>query len=135
MIAFRYLNSGSVGPAEPLGKHNKHKIKKAKLKIAKTKAKLVREDGKIAMVKQDLVKELEAFEGNLKWIDEHYDALKNKYPDQWVAVFNKKVVGNNKNLKKIIRKLKESFPQNYDHVATEYISTKKIELILGVLWK
>jgi hypothetical protein len=87
------------------------------------------------MVEQDLVKELETFEGNLKWIDEHYDALKNKYPDQWVAVFNKKVVGNNKNLKKVIGKLKESFPQNYNRIATEYISTKKIELILGVLWK
>ncbi len=87
------------------------------------------------MVEKDLVKELETFEENLKWIDQHYDALKNKYPDQWVAVFNKKVVGNHKNLKKIIRKLKESFPQNFDHIATEYISTKKIELILGVLWK
>ena len=118
-----------------LGKEKKHKIEKAKFEIAKAKTKLTREDGEIAMVKQDLVKELETFEGNLKWIDEHYDALKNKYPDQWVAVFNRKVVGNNKKLKKVIRKLKESFPQHYNHIAVEYVSTKKIELILGGLWK
>jgi len=87
------------------------------------------------MIKQDPVKELETFEGNLKWIDKHYEVLRNKYPDQWVAVLNKRVVGNHKDIKKIIRKLKESFPQNYDHIAVEYISTKKIELILGALWK
>ena len=87
------------------------------------------------MVKQEVVKELEAFEGDLKWIDKHYNALKNQYPDQWVAVFNKRVVGTHKNLKNVIRKLKESFPENYDQIAIEYISTKKIELILGALWR
>jgi len=87
------------------------------------------------MVKQNLIKELETFESNFKWIDKHYEALKNKYPDQWVAVFNKRVVGNHKNLKNVIRRLKESFPEDYDHIAVEYISTKKIELILGALWK
>jgi hypothetical protein len=120
---------------DPLGKEKKPKIEKAKFETAKAKIELTKEDGKIVMVKRDLVKELETFEGNLKWIDKHYDALKNKYPDQWVAVFKKRVVGNHKNLKNVIRKLKESFPQHYDHIAVEYVSTKKIELILGALWK
>lgn len=107
---------------------------KTKDKIAKAEGE-GEKDGVMAMVKQDPIKELEEFEGNLKWIDKHYDVLKNKYPDQWVAVFNNRVVGNHKNLKNFIRKLKKSFPQNYNHMAVEYIGTKKIELILGVLWK
>ena len=36
-----------------------------------------------------------------KWAEEHYSELIKKYPGQWIAVFNKKVISYGKNLAKV----------------------------------
>ena len=37
--------------------------------------------------------ELELYHADALWFGAHYKELKSQYPDQWVAVYRKKVVG------------------------------------------
>ena len=37
--------------------------------------------------------ELERYHADVLWFDDHYKELKSLYPDQWVGVYNKEVVG------------------------------------------
>lgn len=44
-------------------------------------------------MQQDKQANLARFTADAKWFDRHYDELLDKYPDQWVGVYHKKVVG------------------------------------------
>jgi len=76
------------------------------------------------------VKELEAFEEDVNWINKNYDMLKSKYPDQYVAVLGQQVVGYDSDLEVLMRRLKENYPIQSRSIAIKYITTKKVELIL-----
>lgn len=50
-----------------------------------------------------------------KWVHDHYQELAGKYPNQWIAVANKKVISAGKDLGKVERKAerkvgKKDFP-------------------------
>lgn len=45
------------------------------------------------IMQQDKQADLERFTADAKWFDSHYDDLLAKYPDHWVGVYHKKVVG------------------------------------------
>ena len=46
-------------------------------------------------------KEAEQFWGDLQWGEDNYIELVKKYPDQWVAIVNKKVVASGQSLRNI----------------------------------
>ena len=57
------------------------------------------------IVQQDKQADLERFTADAKWFDSHYDELMAKYPDHWVGVYHKKVVGASTNGEDLIVKL------------------------------
>lgn len=75
---------------------------------------------------------LQAFESDSKWIGSHYEELKKQYPDEWIAVQDKVVVEHGKDMSVVVDAVKMRFPENHRHIPVEYISTKDIQLILGI---
>jgi uncharacterized coiled-coil protein SlyX len=73
---------------------------------------------------------LSKYEENAKWISKHYEELKKKYRDEWIAVLNEVVVDHNRELSKLVERLRRKYLKNYNEIAVEYVTAKEIELIL-----
>lgn len=67
---------------------------------------------------------------NKLWLSERMDRLRKEYPDEYVAVDQGKIVGHDKNLAKLMKRLRRQFGKHIDHIAIDFVSAKKIELIL-----
>lgn len=78
-----------------------------------------------------VVESIKEFEANSKWIGFHYSELKEKYPEEWVAVWKEEVLEHGKDLPSIIETLRKRYPEDHSHIPVEYISTEDIHLILG----
>jgi len=75
-------------------------------------------------------KELKTFEVNSKWLSRHYDELSRKYPREYIAIHNRKVVDHNRNVRNLTKKLEKKYPHQVNEIAVEYVSPEKFELIL-----
>jgi len=73
---------------------------------------------------------LSRYEENAKWISKHYEELKKKFRDEWVAVLNGAVIDHNSKLNRLVERLRKKYPKDYNEIAVEYVTTKEIELIL-----
>jgi len=82
------------------------------------------------MDKHVLLEKLRGFEEDSIWINKHYNDLKVKYPNEWVAVFHGKVIDHNHNLKELMEKLKRKYPKDIGDIAVELVSPEEVELIL-----
>jgi len=60
---------------------------------------------------------------NTEWLQGHIKELKEKHPDKFVAVDNKKVIGTHGDLKSLISSLKKEYPA-IDTFAIEFIPKK-----------
>ena len=49
--------------------------------------------------------DLERFHADVLWFDEHYKELKSLYPDHWVCVYNKEMVGANEDPELLIAEM------------------------------
>jgi len=70
------------------------------------------------------------YEENMKWVSKHYEELKRKYMDEWIAVLNETVVDHDHNLNKLVKRLRKNYPMDYNEIAIEYVTANKIEIIL-----
>jgi hypothetical protein len=78
-----------------------------------------------------VIEEMKAFEANTIWIDSHYKELREKYPDEYVAVWKERVVEHGPEIPAIMESLKEKYPSDYSHIPIEFINSEDIELILS----
>ena len=85
------------------------------------------------MKEEALTTKLKRFESDTKWIIEHYDELKIEYPDEWVASFNNKVIGHDKDLANLMEKLRAKYQADAGHIAVEFVAPRKVELIPSLL--
>lgn len=77
------------------------------------------------MMHQDAKAELDRFHKDGLWFSEHYDELIEQYPDQWVAIFNKKVVGASPDPDQLFADLKtKGVPIN--HAFFKFMSTEEV---------
>lgn len=85
----------------------------------------------------ELVKEmLSTFKENNRWIIDNYDQLAGKFKDEWVAIMNLTVLDHDKDLKKLVDRIKAKHLSNYTQIAVDYISTEEIETeIPDNLWE
>jgi hypothetical protein len=76
------------------------------------------------------------FKENNHWIIDNYGALLDKFEDEWVAVMNLAVLDHDKELKKLIDRLKTKHLGDYKQIAVEYISNQEVETVLpDNLWE
>jgi hypothetical protein len=55
----------------------------------------------------DIQANLARFHNDVMYFEKHYDELLERYSDQWVAVFNERVVGVDDDLERLIDRLRE----------------------------
>ncbi|MBI2501776.1 MAG: hypothetical protein HYW07_00890 [Candidatus Latescibacteria bacterium] len=77
-----------------------------------------------------LVESMKAFEDDTRWIGNHYQELREKYPDEWVAVRNGVVVEHSRELSALMETLKKRCPEEYRQIPVEYLSAEEVHLIL-----
>jgi len=70
------------------------------------------------------------YENNAKWLSKNYDKLKAKFNNEWVAVLKKTVIDHDPDLTKLVKRLKQQHPKDYNKIATEYVTDKELNLIL-----
>lgn len=66
---------------------------------------------------------------NTVWLIDHYDELRKRYPDEYVAVHQGKVLDHDKNIGKLLRRLEAKYKET-THMAIEFVSKKDFRLIL-----
>jgi len=74
--------------------------------------------------------ELKQFEEDMGWITEHYEELKQRYPEQYVAVCNRTVVDHDREMRSLMARLMQKYGEHARYLAVEFITAKKYELIL-----
>lgn len=72
----------------------------------------------------------EASADDSKWLAANYTALVKRYPDQFVAVFNKKVVGSHQDISELMKLVDRRLPRISGLVSTEYMTNEKAAVIL-----
>jgi len=77
-----------------------------------------------------LLEKLRNFRADNIWFNEHYEELKIKYKEEWVAVFNKHVIDHGKSLKILLQRLRKNYPQNAGDIVVEFVTLEEVNLIL-----
>ena len=73
--------------------------------------------------------ELKRFKRDTSYYEAHRQELLEQYPEQWVAIYEQRVVGTAKNLKRLVAQLqRKGIPQGRAFV--EYVTAKEDLLIL-----
>ena len=68
-------------------------------------------------------KELEAFRKDTRWYRDHYDELREQYPDQWLAVYDEELVAASPDEDEMFTELKRKhIPATKTYI--KYLSTK-----------
>jgi len=67
---------------------------------------------------------------NSKWLSVHYRELAQKYDREWVAVHDGRVIAHGRDLERVTKMLKAKYGKAYDEIAFDYITKKRLELIL-----
>lgn len=74
-------------------------------------------------------RELERFTSDAEYLDRHRRELLSRYPDRWVAIYDQRVVGASRDLKRLIRQLeRKGIPPAQTY--REYLTEKEELLIL-----
>lgn len=81
------------------------------------------------LFRPDTVKVLRTLAMNKVGLVNRREELRKKYPDEYVAINKNSVVGHNKDLNKLREDLQKKFGV-IDHIAIEFISAQKVQLIL-----
>lgn len=79
---------------------------------------------------ESVVAVLSKYEDNVRWISKHYSELKRKFNDEWIAALNKTVIDHDRELVKLVERLRRKYSEAYNEIAVEYVTAKEIELIL-----
>ena len=79
----------------------------------------------------DVKTESQIYDEDWDFLETHYDELLEKYPEQWVAVVDKSVVGADSDLDRLLTRLKPlGLPKN--RIVTEKLTSKEEVWILPV---
>lgn len=79
---------------------------------------------------REVVKKLRVLGENKVWLENRTKSLRKKYPDEYVAADQGKVVGHSKEIGELLGILRDRY-EDFGHIAIGFISAKEIELILN----
>ena len=79
---------------------------------------------------ESVVAVLSEYEDNVRWISKHYDELKKRFKDEWVAVSNRSVIDHDRQLVGLVERLRRKYSEVYNEVAVDYVTAKELDLIL-----
>ena len=78
----------------------------------------------------DIASLLSNFEEDVQWLDMSYEQLKDRFDEEWIAVFDRQVVDHDINLERLMGRLETTFPKDFRNMVLEFVTKKKVEMIL-----
>ncbi len=87
--------------------------------------------GQMADVEFDektILKQLRSFRESTSWITKNVQRLRSKYPDQYVAVYDRKVIGTDVDFDLLFKRLEGKY--NMSQVTIEFIPSEELILVL-----
>lgn len=70
---------------------------------------------------EEIERDLERFRRDGQYFEEHWDELLERYPERWVAVYHRHVVGAAKDIRRLVRQLeRKGIPPGF--VAHRYVT-------------
>ncbi len=72
---------------------------------------------------------LSMFESDNNWLNSHYEEMQEEHPNEYVAIFDKKIVGNNGLLQKLIEELQNK-KLDLSFILIEFVPEKGLKIIL-----
>jgi len=67
-------------------------------------------------------------EQNWMWFKKNYSRLVSRFDGEYVAVFERRIADHDKNLGRLVRRVREKFP--FERVLVEFVSKEKAVLVL-----
>jgi hypothetical protein len=79
---------------------------------------------------ESILEKLRDFRTDSIWFNQHYEELKRKYKEEWVAIFHKQVIDHGKSLKILLRRLRKNYPKDAGDMVVEFVTLEEVNLIL-----
>lgn len=79
--------------------------------------------------KSEINRKFNLFIRDTNWINNNLDMLRKKYPNKYIAVYNRKIILTDKDLTDLKEKLKEENVA-FEKVAIEFVKDKPIKLLV-----
>jgi hypothetical protein len=76
-------------------------------------------------MKANLQEQVLQFQADHAWVDQHWEMLLARYPDQWIAVRNGQVIASDPELEGLLTSMPDPA-----HTCVEFISSEPIEMVL-----
>ncbi len=76
--------------------------------------------------RQEILHEVKLKRENSQWLDEHREEMRRKYPDRYVAVFDKKVVAHSDRFEVVLSALRKKSESAPAIAAIEFISEDEL---------
>ena len=80
-----------------------------------------------------LDQELERFEKDMQWIYDRYESLKQRYPNEFVAVYNGQIVAHSRDIDALVRELRRQYGDKASEIAVKFIYKEPPNLVLRPL--
>lgn len=84
------------------------------------------------MIGMSVVQLLSKASENRSWVSANYVNLTKKYRDRWVAILDKAVIDDDKDLQKLATRLRKKLDKRYAEVAMEYVTEKPVVMVLVI---
>jgi len=81
------------------------------------------------VVTKERKEQFKRFDKNVEWFQSHYEDLKKQYKNEYVAIDNKKVLGHDADIERLIEKMRRKYG-DLGAFVVEYLTDKKLQLIL-----
>ena len=73
---------------------------------------------------------LKRYKENLDWFDHNYTTLRNRYPNRYVAINDKKIVESDRVLDELLERLKTSYHDSWHRYAIEFVDQEEPQICL-----
>jgi len=91
-------------------------------------------DGKMAVIevpREELISRAKTYNADALWFSENVDELRSVYSDRYVAIHNRTVVDSDKDLRKLLSRLKQKHStEEVGSFHIQYVTKTKIDLII-----
>lgn len=85
----------------------------------------------LGLDRSEVLEKIQEKQANQKWLQEHMDELRERYPDKYVAVSGKKVALSAKHLPELIQKLNKKFKEkDLTTFAVDLVTKEKVIWVL-----
>ena len=82
------------------------------------------------MKNEAIVKELKQYESDSSWIHQHFDDLRERYPNEFVAVYQGEIIAHAQTIRALHAVMRKGHPETFGWAAVEYLPKEDLELIL-----